>query len=342
MEEETQMIKAKGALAWLACLLAAMFTVAAVQPAAAQFDIVVTNFGVSANGMPFAVAIEKGFFKEEGIDVKNIVTSAGGGTTMRNMMAAGAPYAEINPAAAIGAIQAGVDLKIVSDNALTVAEFAWFVRKDSDIQSFKDLKGKRMGFTNPRATSIALQNILIEQAGLKKEDVQMIRTGGFGESLTALDVGQVDVVAITEPLWSKYKDKFRIIAVASELLPPLDNVLGVALASKMEEHGNFIRAVIKARRKAVEFMKTSPDEASAMIAKHYNTIEPEFVKATVYNLINSKTQGVPYWGDGRIHMTGLQRMVEAQKSVGSISGDVNLEAIIDTRFLPDDLKTPAK
>ncbi len=319
---------------------AAVLLVLAGTNAYAQYDIVVTNFGVSANGMPFAVALEKGLFKQEGIEVKNIVTSAGGGTTMRNMMAAGAPYAEINPAAAIGAIQAGVDLKIVSDNALTVAEFAWFVRADSDIKSFKDLKGKKMGVTNPRATSVALQNILIEKAGLKKEDVQMVRTGGFGESLTALDVGEVDVIGITEPLWSKYKSKFRTIAVATELLPPLDNVVGVALASKMGEHGNFIRAVIRARRKAVEFMKTNPDEASAMIAKHYDTIEPEYIKSTVMNLINSKTEGVPYWGDGRIHMKGLARMVEAQKSVGAISGDVDLKAIIDTSLLPDDLKTP--
>ena len=321
---------------------AAFLLFAAASETRAQYDIVVTNFGVSANGMPFAVALEKGFFKEEGIEVKKIITSAGGGTTMRNMMAANAPYAEINPAAAIGAIQSGVDLKIVSDNVLTVAEFYWVVRKDSDIKSFKDLKGKKLGFTNPRATSIALQNILIEKGGLKKEDVVMVRTGGFGESLTALDVGQVDIIAITEPLYSKYKDKFRTVAVATELLPPLDNVLGVALASKMEEHGKFIAAVIRARRKAVEFMKTNPDEASAMIAKHYNTIEPEHVKSTVKNLINSKTDGIPYWGDGRIHMKGLARMVEAQKSVGAITGDVDLKSIIDTRFLPDDIKTPVE
>ena len=329
----------------LACLVGATamaLSTLGCSKAEAQFDIVVTNFGVSANGMPFAVALEKGYFKDEGIVVKNILTSAGGGTTLRNMMAAGVPYAEINPAAAIGAIQAGVDLKIVSDNALTVAEFAWIVRPDSDIKSFKDLKGKKLGYTNPRATSIALQNILIEKAGLKKEDVQMVRTGGFGESLTALDVGQVDIVAITEPLWSKYKTKFRTIAIATELLPPLDNVLGVALASKMAEHGDFIKAVIRARRKAVDFMKTNPDEASAMIAKHYDTIEPEFIKATVVNLINSKTDGVPYWGDGRIHMSGLKRMVEAQTSVGAITGAVDLNAIIDTSMLPEDLRTPAQ
>jgi len=35
-------------------------------------------------------------------------------------------------------------------------------------------------------------------------------------------------------------------------------------------------------------------------------------------------------------------MVGAQKSVGAINGDVNLEAIVDTRFLPDDIKAIVK
>jgi NitT/TauT family transport system substrate-binding protein len=322
--------------------LAAVLATLAGTTANAQYQIVVTNFGVSANGMPFAVAIEKGLFKAEGIDVKGIITSAGGGTTMRNMMAAGAPYAEINPGAAIGAIQAGVDMKIVSDNVLTVAEFAWVVKSDSKIKSPQDLKGAKVGFNNPRSTSVALLHILLEKAGLKQDDVQMVRTGGFGESLTALDIGTIDMTPITEPLWSKYKDKYRVIAVASEVMPPLDNVVGVALTGMMDQHGDFVRAVIRARRKAVEFMTTNEEEASAMIAKHYNTIEPEFVRASVRNLVSSKTNGIPYWGTGQIHMAGLARMVEAQKSVGAITGNVDLNAIIDTRFLPDDIKSPVK
>ena len=38
-------------------------------------------------------------------------------------------------------------------------------------------------------------------------------------------------------------------------------------------------------------------------------------------------------------MDGLKRMIEAQRSVGAITGDVDYSKIVDTRFLPDDLKT---
>ncbi len=36
----------------------------------------------------------------------------------------------------------------------------------------------------------------------------------------------------------------------------------------------------------------------------------------------------------------MKRMVEVQRMVGAISGDIDLAKMIDTRFLPDDIKTP--
>jgi NitT/TauT family transport system substrate-binding protein len=86
--------------ALIACALPLMFGVAARAE-----QIAVGNFGVSANGMPFAVALEKGYFKAEGIDVTGIISSAGGGTSLRNMLAGGVPYGEVNPGVIIAAIQ---------------------------------------------------------------------------------------------------------------------------------------------------------------------------------------------------------------------------------------------
>ena len=48
--------------------------------------------------------------------------------------------------------------------------------------------------------------------------------------VAALELGQIDVAPVTEPLWSKVKDKFRVLITGAEALPPLDNVVGVATA----------------------------------------------------------------------------------------------------------------
>ena len=308
---------------------------ALVSPAAAE-NIAVGNYGSSANGMPFAVALAKGYFKEEGADVTGIIASEGGGTSVRNAMA-GVAYGEANPGAIAVAIQQGADIKIVSDNVLTIAEFAWLVKKDSPIKTIQDLKGKKIGYTNPRSTSQALDILMLKKAGLKPEDAELVKTGGFGPMVAALELGQIDCAPVTEPLWSKSKDKFRVLITGAEALPPLDNVVGMATGEAMRTRGDFIRAVIRARRRAVEFMIAHPDEAGDIVAKPFN-ITPEVARNAVRNLTTSMTEGVPYWGPGDFHLEGMKRIIEVQKSVGALTGDIDVSKMITTEFLPDDLK----
>jgi NitT/TauT family transport system substrate-binding protein len=281
--------------------------------------------------------MEKGFFKAEGANVTGILSSAGGGTTLRNMLAGSAPFAEVNPNAVIAAIQQGANIKIVSDDVLTVAEFVWGVKPGSPIHSVADLKGRKLGYTQPRSTSLALATMVLQTAGLKTEDAQLVKVGGFGEGVAALDIDLVDTTPIPEPLWSKFHANYRAIAIAADILPPITNVVGVAAPDVSPAKAEFVRAVIRARRRAVDYMKQHPDEAGDIVAVAYN-LEPAVAREAVRALLASRTNGVEYWGAGEIHMDGLRRAIEVQKMVGAISGDVDAEKIVDTSFLPDDLK----
>lgn len=318
-------------------LAGAIAAACAAAPAGAE-QITVGNYAVSANGMPFAVAMAKGYFKEEGADVTGIISSSGGGTTLRNILTANVPYGEVNPGVVISAIQQGADLKIISDNVLTCGEFIWAVKPDSPIKTLADFKGKQIGYTNPKSTSVALDILLLQKAGLTEKDATLVKMGGFGEGVAELNTGLLDVAPMPEPLWSVFKSKYRAVATAAQSLPPLDNVVGVTTTAIAATHGDFIRAVIRARRRAVKFMNANPDEAGDIVAKAYN-ISPEAGRSAVHYLTSSRTDGLPYWGEGDIHMDGLKRMIALQKTVGAIVGDVDLSKIIDTEYLPDDLKT---
>jgi len=311
---------------------------AALFAAAAQAEqIVVSNYGVAANGMPYAIAMEKGFFKEAGADITGILSSSGGGTTVRNLMTGNLAYGEIDLAGTVAAIQQGADLKIISENVLTVAEFVWAVKPDSPIKTLQDLKGKKIGYTNPRSTSQALDILLLEQAGLKPDDAELIKTGGFGEAVVALNLGSIDASAIADPVWSKNKSQFRVLVTANDVLPPLCNVIGVTTGAAAASRGDFIRAILRGRRKAVEFMYAQPDEAAAIVAKTYN-LDLDVAKSAIHNLVAKSKSGVPYWGPGNFDIQGMDRMIRAQKLVGALSGDVDWSKLIDKSFLPDDLK----
>ena len=327
-----------GASRTAGCAAALLLALAFAPLAAHAEEIVVSNYGVTTNGMPFAVAMAKGFFKQQGADVTGILSSDGGGTTVRTMLGGSLAYGEINPTATVIAIQQGADLKIVSDNVQTVAEFVWAVKPDSPIKTVADLKGRKIGYTNPRSTSQALAILVLEKAGLKPDDAELVKTGGFGEGVVALDLGAVDITPIPEPLWSQHQGKYRAVVKASELLPPLDNVVGVTTGKAAASRGDFIRAVIRARRQAVDYMYANPDESADIIAKTYN-LAPEVARSAVKNLLESHARsGVKYWSGGEINLAAMNEMMRAQKIVGALKDDPNWGKIIDESFLPDDLK----
>ena len=316
----------------LALLLAASMHAAAEQ-------VVVSNYGVTTNGMPFAVAMEKGFFKDFKADVDGILSSDGGGTTIRNMLGGKLAYGEAAVSAIVSAVQGGADLKIISGNVHTVAEFVWVAMPSSPVNTLKDLKGRKLGYTNPRSTSQALAFLLMEREKLQPSDVMLIRTGGFGAGLTQLELGGVDVVPVAEPLWSKSGGKYKLIASAPDVMPHLSNVLGVTTGEAAKTKGAFIRGVIQGRRKAVQYMYWSPKESAAIIAKAYN-IDDGTAEKTLRNLLDSeKKGGVPYWGPGDLRIDTMNNMIRAQKLVGAMEGEVDWNKLIDESFLPEDLKS---
>jgi NitT/TauT family transport system substrate-binding protein len=301
-------------------------------------QIVVSNYGIAANGMPYAVAMEKGFFKEEGADVTGILSSNGGGTTIRNLLGGNLSYGEVDLAGTVTAIEQGNDLHIISDNVLTVGEFVWAVKPDSSIKSLADFKGHKIGYTNPRSTSQALNVLLVQTVGLTQADVTPTKVGGFGEQVVALDIGAIDVATLADPVWSKNSAKLRTVVRAADTLPPLCNVIGVATGKAIAQHGDFLRAVLRARRRAVEFMYAHPDEAGDIVARVYD-LDPTIARQAVHNLTAMGPGATrPYWGVGRFDIKGMDGMIAAQRSVGAYSGTPNWEKMIDRSFLADDLR----
>jgi NitT/TauT family transport system substrate-binding protein len=317
----------------------AMLLGAALAGAGAQAEeIVVSNYGVTVNGMPYAVAKALGYFKAEGADVTGILSSNGGGTTIRNLLGGNLAYGESSLDSIVSAVKKGAKLKIVSGNAHTVAEFYWIVMPNSPIKDIKELKGKKLGFTNPASTSQALDILLVGQLGMSKNDVELVKTGGFGPMLVALEQGGIDVAPMADPMYTKNKEKYRVLVDATKVLPPLTNVVGVTTEEAAASKGDFIRAVIRARRRAVEYIYMHPAEAARLIAPEYKLDEGVTREILEKLIASTKAAGEPYWGPGDIRYKPMNNMVKALNAVGTLKGEVDWAPLVDERFLPDDLK----
>ncbi|MDO8691698.1 MAG: ABC transporter substrate-binding protein [Dehalococcoidia bacterium] len=127
------------------------------------------------------VAIDKGYFKEQGItiNVNNFRTVAELiaplGTGQLDFMAT--PLST----ALLAAADRGVELKIVADKGQSLPkwEFAWIsLRKDladsGQVKTAADLKGMKIAVPSPGSLGDQTAQMMIEQAGLKPTDAEIV------------------------------------------------------------------------------------------------------------------------------------------------------------------------
>ena len=320
---------------------AALISAGAALPAGAV-EIAVANYGSSVAGMPWAVALEKGFFKEAGADVTAIVGSQGGSSEVRNMIAGDLPYVDSSLVPILKAIKGGADLRVVNENGHTTAQFVWIVNPNSPIKDIKDIKGKSISFTTPLSTSQSLNYMLIEKAGLKNDDVKLVSTGAYGAALTALQTGGIDIALVAEPVYTLNKDKFRVLFWSRDEFPAINNTIGVSSLKVIKERPDFLRGIIAGHRKAVAFMRTNRMESAEIIGKVYK-IEPKVVEEVLEQLMDHKsTDGITYYSDGDIYAKGLDAIVDIAMKSGDLKDKIDWRDYVDQSLLPDDLKRNLK
>jgi NitT/TauT family transport system substrate-binding protein len=297
-------------------------------------DVVITQYKADPSGAPYGVAIEKGFFKQAGIDITGVISGAGGGTSVRSAIASDLGFGDVSPAPVIAAIEQGQDIKIVNLGSRSLADNVVIVMPGSPIRSVKDLKGKKFAISNPKSLGEMTAVLVFEQAGLKPDDVQRVALGGLSGALTALENGVVDATSIPGILFLTRggESKYRVLLGPKDL-PLLPPAVGIATSSLMTKHPEKLRALLAGRREGV----ARPQEAIQILTKVYEPLPPKDVETLINQLVEAR-----FWSEGQIELQGLVNVVRAMKFVGSLDKDVDLASMIDTSFLPSDLQQVKK
>jgi NitT/TauT family transport system substrate-binding protein len=296
--------------------------------------ITVTHWGAAFYGAPYAVAMAKGFFKQRGVDITGVLTSTGGGTSVRNTLAGDLPYGEVALPAAIEAIRAGQPLKIVCAGAESVADILWIAKPDSPMNSVKDIVGKKIGYTSPGSVTNMLILMAMKAQGIDATKVTLVPAGGIGANLTAVLSGAIDAGMTGEPIWSQEKSKVKPVFWTKDVLPPeMTQTVGIVTEELAKTGPEKIRAIIEGRREGVKYLETHPDEAAEIVAKTYN-IDPTLTREVFKHFLEIK-----YWSEGALNYAAMDRMAEGLKIVGKLKEPMDWQKVVDVRFLPEDLQT---
>ncbi len=313
-------------------VLAGLLSLASPHPAAAD-TITVTHWGGQFYGAPYAVAMDKGFFKKRNVDVTGILTASGGGTAVRNTVAGDIPFGEVSLAAAVQAINAGQRLKIVAGGVQSVGDQAWAVKRGSSIHSLKDLAGKRIGYTSPGSVSNMVILMALKANGMTASQVKLVPAGDLGANLSATMNGAIDAGFTDEYQLTANQALVQAAFLVRDVLPPqMMQTVCIVDTDYAAKHGDVVRALIAGRQEGVAYLKAHPDEAAAITAKAYS-VDAAPIAQHFADLLP-----IDYWSDGRFDYDAMNRMVEGLQITGQLSGKVDWAALVDDSFLPPGLR----
>ncbi|GAA5168536.1 ABC transporter substrate-binding protein [Viridibacterium curvum] len=228
------------------------------------------GFWPVASALPFFVAVEKGYFKEAGLDVEPL-KFASAQQVMEAMLSGRAEGSSNGTASAVLAIgeiaQPGL-FKIFCTNP-TNAKFIldeFVVAKDSPIKSLAELKGKKVA-SGPGIQNVTLAKVMLEKAGAGQVAVTELP---IGQHVAALAAGQVDAVYTLEPTGtagrlSGLTRTLEVGVVAKYILgDPMAPWHGGAASLTTEfikKYPDVTKKYIAAYKRGVDLVKTKPDEA---------------------------------------------------------------------------------
>jgi NitT/TauT family transport system substrate-binding protein len=303
-------------------------------PDARAETITVTHWGGQFYGVPYAVAMDKGLFKKNGVDVTGILTAAGGGTAVRNTLAGGIPFGEVSLAAAVQAINSGQKLIIIGAGSQTVADQMWVVKKGSTLTSIKDLIGKQIAYTAPGSVSNMVILMALKANGITQQQVKLVPAGDLGANLSAVSSGAVDAGFSDELVYAQNKELVKPLFMVRDAMDPrMMQTVMITTAEYAKAHADIVKGLIVARREGLAYAIEHPDEAADITAKAYNNPNAGLFRTHIHNLIKEN-----YWSDGRLDYTGMNHMVEGLQITGQIKGDVDWPKYVDTSYLPLDLR----
>ena len=244
--------------------------------AAAQTKLVVGSVPTIGDG-PIICAIERGYFKEAGLDVE--ITPFRSGADMVPLIARG----EIQlmgggmSAALFNAIGDGMPIRYFANRARTPAYHSLVLRKEvaARVKSVKDLKGLTLAHTGAGSQTEYETAKILESAGLTLDDINL-KSLGMPETVLAIVNGAVDGAVLVPPLDEnavraggvRYLDPDSVANMPFEISGMFYNADWAAKNREVVER--FSLAYIRGARCYLEAVRHGPnrDEVVDQLIKH--------------------------------------------------------------------------
>ena len=235
---------------------------------------------------PMYLAIEKGFFADEGLQVEPEVVQNGAAVTAA-VTSGSAEFASSALVPTVVAIEKGVPVRIVTTAASTSSpadatspygDAVLLVGKDSAVDSVADLNGKTIAVNALKAGVELAVRGAVDRLGGDSSTMKFLVVP-FPEMATALEQGQVDAIAPVEPFVSAsvaagHRPLQHTFPFDPAQQPEFVNSVYFTSAKYAGENASVVERFTRAIEKANRYAAENPDEVRQQLPQ-YTGVKPE-------------------------------------------------------------------
>jgi NitT/TauT family transport system substrate-binding protein len=282
------------------------------------------------------IADKLGYFKDEGLDVTNQLIESG--PDIGPMVAGGsAPISIQTNFMDIILTSNNVGVKIVAPLAQIAGTQAVVGAKDLNLTRAKDLEGKTIGVPSGADVVIAINN-MAKELGVDASKIKYVNLAP-SDAVTALEKGDIDAMAAWEPFITKAIQgggKFLFSGTKSELPDKKGDVNWMSVHTTLqvtddflEKNPNTIKAVLRALKRATDYINENREEAIKILAPELHLTEAELTEIMNRNVYSMEVN------DNYVNDSNGEAVGNYMKSVGNIKALVDPKSYHDLSLLKE-------
>lgn len=291
---------------------------------------------------PLFIAMDKGFFAEEGIEIepqwfdaahpiavstassKVDVGATGITASLYNMAANGQKLGIV--------ADKGREQKGYSSSALLVTTDNY----NAGVKSLKDLRGKRIGITQKGSTFHYMLGRMLETQGMSLNDVEIVPLSKLSAVMAALESKQIDGCILNEPNITKVQKAGygKLVVQVGDVIPYQTSAIFYSpdFMKNKDAAVRFMRAYNKACN---YYYEAAVEKKDAKKLEEVVNIVAKYVKAPAEDI----KAGLPYIDkDGKLLVSDIATQIKWYTDNKMISGTLDAKDVANTSFLDEAMK----
>jgi NitT/TauT family transport system substrate-binding protein len=310
-------------VAQLLCLQATLLLLSA-QPAAALEELMVSYAGPSVTFLPAEVARQRGFLREQNLDVKLLLTRS---EVDRAALVSGSVDYTLRAGSSFVSAARGLPVRVV---LLGTMRPFWGLVVRPEVKSVTELKGKSMGVPGLLGSQHVSAKFILKHYGLDPDKDVVYRVVETGTRIAAILSGSIDssMMDYGEAFRAK-KAGLKMLVNAADLHALLAGGLAVNI-KKLKEQPDQVRRMLKAMTQALKYIQDNP-AGTQQVMMNWLKLDREMA-ADIYQMAKNN-----YTKNGLVEEAMMNSLVTAMLAEAGIKNVVPSQ-LVDFSLLQQALK----